>query len=61
MRTFRNSKKAPDKNRIYTAGEKEYYSERKRRTHGKPINKSLQEDIKFMREELNLDKYKSLF
>lgn len=28
---------------------------------GIPLNKSLQEDIKIMREELNLDKYKSLF
>ncbi len=57
MRTLRNSKKAPGKNRIYTAGEKEYYSEKVRKKQGIPINKSLQEDIKTMQKELGLFSY----
>ncbi|MBA7500984.1 putative oxidoreductase YjmC [subsurface metagenome] len=61
MRTLRNSKKAPGKNRIYTAGEKEYYSEKVRKKQGIPINKSLQEDIKTMQEELGLFSYNFSF
>jgi len=57
MRTLRNSKKAPGKNQIYTAGEKEYYSEKVRKKQGIPINKSLQKDIKTMQEELGLFSY----
>ena len=57
MRGLRNSKKAPGKERIYTAGEKEYYIELERRKTGIPINKSVQKDIKFMQKELGLDHY----
>jgi LDH2 family malate/lactate/ureidoglycolate dehydrogenase len=61
MRGLRSSKKEPGADRIYTAGEKEYDIMTSRGKTGIPLNKSLQEDIKTMREELNLDKYKSLF
>ena len=61
MRGLRSSNKEPGADRIYTAGEKEYDAMTSRGKTGIPLNKSLQEDIKFMREELNLDKYKSLF
>ncbi|MFW9900610.1 MAG: Ldh family oxidoreductase [Candidatus Thorarchaeota archaeon] len=57
MRELRNSKKAPGKDKIYTAGEKEYYSEQERMATGIPINKSLQKDIKIMQKELGLDQY----
>ena len=57
MRELRSSKLAPGKNKIYTAGEKEYIAEIERKTNGIPINKSLQEDIKKMQNELGLDKY----
>ncbi len=57
MRNLRNSKKAPGKSRIYTAGEKEYSSEKERKNQGIPINKSLQADIKTMQKELKLFKY----
>ena len=60
MRGLRSSKKEPGAKRIYTAGEKEYDAMIRRGKKGIPLNKSLQEDIKIMREELNLDKYKSL-
>ncbi|MFX0002930.1 MAG: Ldh family oxidoreductase [Candidatus Hodarchaeota archaeon] len=61
MRELRSSKKAPGKERIYTAGEKEYYNELERRNTGIPINKSLQNDIKIIQKELKLDKYKFPF
>jgi LDH2 family malate/lactate/ureidoglycolate dehydrogenase len=57
MKQLRDSKKAPGKDQIYTAGEKEHYSEIERREIGIPINKSLQKDIILMKEELNLNKY----
>jgi LDH2 family malate/lactate/ureidoglycolate dehydrogenase len=57
MRELRSSKKAPGKKKIYTAGEKEYYSEVERRKTGIPLNKSLQKDIKLMQKELGLDNY----
>ncbi|MFX1558746.1 MAG: Ldh family oxidoreductase, partial [Promethearchaeota archaeon] len=57
MRCLRRSKKAPGRDRIYTAGEKEYENEKERRELGVPLNKSLQDDIKIMQTELGLDKY----
>ncbi len=57
MRDLRNSKKIPDMERIYTAGEKEYNVENIRKKRGIPLNKSLQSDIKIMQGELGLNKY----
>ncbi|MFW9897252.1 MAG: Ldh family oxidoreductase [Candidatus Thorarchaeota archaeon] len=57
MRELRGSRKAPGKDKIYTAGEKEYSNEIERKKTGIPINKSLQKDIKIMKEELGLNKY----
>lgn len=61
MRELRHSKLAPSKNKIYTAGEKEFNAEMERRETGIPINKSLQNDIKIMQRELGLDKYNFSF
>ena len=57
MRDLRDSRKIPGMERIYTAGEKEYIFELKRKKTGVPLNKSLQEDIIIMRKELGLDRY----
>jgi L-2-hydroxycarboxylate dehydrogenase (NAD+) len=57
MRELRGSKKASETDRIYTAGEKEYYNEIERKKNGIPLNKSLQKDIKTIQIELKLDKY----
>ena len=54
-RTLRSAKKAPGHDRIYTAGEKEYFMEIERRKTGIPINKSVQQDLTTMNSELNLD------
>lgn len=61
MRDLRNSPKEPGENRIYTAGEKEYDAEIERKKAGIPLNKSLQEDIKQMKEELSLYSYNFSF
>ncbi|MFO8017082.1 MAG: Ldh family oxidoreductase [Promethearchaeia archaeon] len=57
MRGLRSARKIPGEDKIYTAGEKEYEAEKKRSKQGIPLNKSLQQDIKTMKEELGLDQY----
>ena len=61
MRGLRSAKLDPNEEKIYTAGEKEYLSEKHRKKSGIPLNKSLQNDIKIMQEELGLMKYKFNF
>lgn len=55
IRSIRNSKKAPDADRIYTAGEKEYDIWQSRKDSGVPINESVQKEILEVRDELGLD------
>jgi LDH2 family malate/lactate/ureidoglycolate dehydrogenase len=61
MRELRGSRKIPNTERIYTAGEKEYIAEKNRKEIGIPINQSLQNDIKTMQTELSLDHYRFPF
>ncbi|MBP5289452.1 MAG: Ldh family oxidoreductase [Clostridia bacterium] len=56
LRAVRASKKAPDAERIYTAGEKEYLT-RLARKDGVPINDSVQKEIIAIRDELGLTKF----
>ena len=51
---MRNAKKAPDADRIYTAGEKEYEI-RLARKDGVPINESVQKEFIAIRDEFGLD------
>lgn len=55
LRELRASKKAPGHDRIYTAGEKEYYTSLERAEHGIPISESLQQDIRTLQSELELE------
>ncbi|MHA1974038.1 MAG: Ldh family oxidoreductase [Candidatus Hodarchaeales archaeon] len=57
LRELRSSKKAPGHNRIYTAGEKEYYLEQERWKTGIPVMPSILDDLRFLRKELKLDSY----
>jgi len=57
MRDLRSSRKIPGEEKIYTAGEKEYFAETNRKEKGIPLNRSLQKDIKIMQDELGLDRY----
>ncbi len=63
LRSLRSSKKAPEAERIYTAGEKEYLAwlERKGKDKGAPINQNLQQQIIALKEELGLTQYKFPF
>lgn len=61
MRTLRNSKKEPGADKIYTAGEKEYNNEVRITKTGISLNKSLQEDVKYIKNELGLEKYEFNF
>ena len=58
-----NSKfcKAPGHDRIYTAGEKEYLVWQERKNSGVPINKSVQEELIKIRDELGLSQYRFPF
>ena len=61
LRSLRSSKKAPEAERIYTAGEKEYLAWLERKDKGAPINKNLQQQIITLKEELGLNQYKFPF
>ncbi|MBN1269636.1 MAG: Ldh family oxidoreductase [Kiritimatiellae bacterium] len=61
LRALRASKKAPDAERIYTCGEKEYLAWLARRDKGVPVNKALQQQLLAMRDELHLDQYRFAF
>ncbi len=55
IRSVRASRKAPDAERIYIAGEKEYEIWKEREPKGVPINESVQGEINAVRDELGLD------
>ncbi len=61
LRDLRNSKKAPGKDRIYTAGEKEYLAWLERKDKGVPLNDALQKILKSTRDEYGLWQYKFNF
>lgn len=54
LRDIRASKKAPDQERIYTAGEKEYLIWKERENSGVPINEAVQKEICEVRDHLGL-------
>ena len=54
-RALRASKKAPGRDRIYTAGEKEYLAWLDRKDKGVPINASEKVDLVTVRDKLGLD------
>ncbi len=55
LRQLRASKKAPNHDRIYTAGEKEYLTWLERKDLGVPIGEDLQNEFKQVRNMLDLD------
>lgn len=57
LRDLRNSKKAPDQNRIYTAGEKEYEAWLFRKDKGVPVNEVLQKQMLQLKKELSLSQF----
>ncbi|MBW2700470.1 MAG: Ldh family oxidoreductase [Deltaproteobacteria bacterium] len=57
LRALRESKKAPDAERIYTAGEKEHLAGLERKDKGAPVNPALRKAIDTMRAECKLSDY----
>ena len=57
LRELRNSKKAKGRERIFTAGEKEYYIWQERKEIGVQINESVQRELIYLRNELELNDY----
>jgi len=60
MTQLQTSKKHPDKDRIWVAGEKEYSNEIEIRNNGIPVNEGLQKNLKIMIDELKLTGYDNL-
>jgi LDH2 family malate/lactate/ureidoglycolate dehydrogenase len=58
MRELRASQKAPDSEKIFTAGEKEWIVWQERKDSGVPINEAVQHEFIKVRDELKLFKYK---
>lgn len=54
LRELRSSKVAPNEKQIYTAGEKEYLVYQERKNKGVPINQSVQKDLLYVRDKLQL-------
>lgn len=61
IRQLRAARKAPGATRIFSAGEKEFISEKETAVRGIPIVPNLQKDILEMREALHLTQYKFPF
>ena len=54
LRELRNSKKVPDEDRIYTAGEKEYLVWQKRKDKGVPVGSEVQKEMIEIRDKFDL-------
>jgi len=59
IRALQDSRKAPGHDKIYVAGEKEYLLEKRRREEGVPINGNLLQELRTIRDELNLRGYEA--
>lgn len=57
MRDLQSSRKAAGAERIYVAGEKEYEAEERIRREGIPVNRSLREELRVMRDALGIAGY----
>ncbi len=57
LRELRRSRKDPNAERIYTAGEKEYLTWKERKNKGAPIDKVIKSQLIELRDEFNLKSY----
>jgi len=55
MQTLQNSTVAPGKDKIWIAGEKEYYMDKEVRAQGVPITPALLNNLKVMKKELGIE------
>ena len=61
LREIRKSRKMPGRERIYTAGEKEYYTFLKRKDKGVPFSDDLLKEYRGLCGNYNLEKYLEVF
>lgn len=61
LRELRASKKMPGQNRIYTAGEKEYYTWMERKDRGVPFSNALLEEFRGLCDTYDLKEYMPCF
>lgn len=61
LREIRKSRKMPGHDRIYTAGEKEYYTSIKRKDKGVPFSEDLLEEYRGLCRNYSLEKYLDVF
>jgi LDH2 family malate/lactate/ureidoglycolate dehydrogenase len=61
MRALQRARKAPDADRIYVAGEKEFELEKIVRKRGVPVNPNLRSELQTMRDELEIEGYEAHF
>jgi len=61
LRELRGSEKIPGQDRIYTAGEKEYYIWLERQNKGVPFNEQLLEEFRGLCKDYNLEEYLHYF
>ncbi|WP_101698336.1 Ldh family oxidoreductase [Clostridium minihomine] len=61
LRDLRASEKAPGHDRIYTAGEKEYFIWQERKNTGVPVSEGVQKELITVRDHLGLTQYKFPF
>jgi L-2-hydroxycarboxylate dehydrogenase (NAD+) len=61
VRELRASRKMPGHDRIYTAGEKEYYTWMERKDKGVPFNPELLQEFRGICKSYGLEKYLSVF
>jgi LDH2 family malate/lactate/ureidoglycolate dehydrogenase len=61
LRTLRASEKAPGRDRIFTAGEKEYMAWMERKDRGMKLDPALQKEILQLKNEFGLVEYRFSF
>jgi LDH2 family malate/lactate/ureidoglycolate dehydrogenase len=61
IRELQSARKAPGKERIYVAGEKEHEREAMIRERGIPVNHNLRRDLQTVRDELGIAAYENYF
>lgn len=60
MRNLQNSKKMPNRNRVYVAGEKEYEQQKIRLREGIPVSRAVIQDLRTIQGDLAMSDYEFL-
>jgi L-2-hydroxycarboxylate dehydrogenase (NAD+) len=61
LRALQASRKAPGQDRVYVAGEKEWEIEQTIQERGVAVNENLRQDLRIMRNDLEIEGYEAFF